>query len=466
MHPGDIDHVLASPTARTISELVRLPEGQWFERKSGRVNPRDLAVPMVAMANAEGGYIAVGIHNGAVDSVADDRLNALRQAAYDFTAPAVRATVSELTDDAGRTVLIFRIDPGEHVHETNKGEAFLRVGDESRRLGYAQRRELEYDRGSAPFDGSGVEAAIADLDHEQITRYQQSIGARTLDGALIARDLVTRDGRLTVAGWLLFAQRPQAVFPSSVVQILRYADVDRGTGSTMSLYDDGDVRCEGSIPDQIAAASEVIERWTPKVCALAPSGRFEPRPIIPRDVWLEGLVNAVLHRSYSMAGDHIRVEIFPNRIEITNPGRFPGLVDPGNLLSISRYARNPRLVRVCSDLGISRELGEGIKRIFAEMRRLGLTDPIYSQSGTGVRLVLSSADALPAEVRDSLPRGARTILDVLRREARPLSTGQVAELVGIARPTASRHLQALRDADLVHWDGQSARDPRASWTIR
>ncbi len=118
-----------------------------------------------------------------------------------------------------------------------------------------------------------------------------------------------------------------------------------------------------------------------------------------------------------MAGDHVRVEIFPNRIEIENPGRFPGLADPAKPLSISRYARNPRIVRVCSDLGIARELGEGIKRIFGEMRRLGLTDPIYTQTSGSVRLVLSSADALPEDVRTSLPKTARKILDTLRLEA-------------------------------------------------
>ena len=196
------------------------------------------------------------------------------------------------------------------------------------------------------------------------------------------------------------------------------------------------------------------------------AGRFEPRPIIPRDVWLEGLVNAVLHRSYSMAGDHTRVEIFPNRIEITNPGRFPGLADPTKPMEISRYARNPRIVRVCSDLGIARELGEGIKRIFAEMRSLGLTDPIYTQTSGAVRLVLSSADALPDAVCSRLPKGARQVLDVLRLEAQPLGTGQVAELAGLARPTASRHLQTLRDLGLVAWDGQGPKDPRASWRLR
>ncbi|AXE40057.1 hypothetical protein [Acidipropionibacterium virtanenii] len=54
---------------------------------------------------------------------------------------------------------------------------------------------------------------------------------------LAARDLLTRDGRLTVAGWLLFSERPQTLFPSAIVRVLRYADTERGTGAGMSLYE-------------------------------------------------------------------------------------------------------------------------------------------------------------------------------------------------------------------------------------
>lgn len=458
--------MLALPPNEAVAHLARLPEDQWFERKSGRISARDLAVPLVAMANAEGGYVAVGIDDGSVDGVAAAHVNALRQTAQDFTVPVVRTTALEFPTSEGRALLMLRVDPGEHVHETTKGDVYIRVGDESRKLGFAQRRELEYDRGSAPFDGTAVDAEVADLDKRLVTAYQKSIGSQTPEGMLAARDLVTRDGRLTVAGWLLFAKRPQSLFPSAVVRVLRYADTDRGTGSRMTLLAGGDVRCEGSIPNQIAQATELIEEWIPTTQPLGKRGRFEPRPIIPRDVWLEGLVNAVLHRSYSMAGDHIRVEIFPNRIEITNPGRFPGLADPTKPMEISRYARNPRIVRVCSDLGIARELGEGIKRIFVEMRSLGLTDPIYAQTSGAVRLVLSSADALPDAVRARLPQGARKVLDALRLEAQPLGTGQVAELAGITRPTASRHLRTLRDLGVVTWDGQGPKDPRASWRLR
>ena len=116
----------------------------------------------------------------------------------------------------------------------------------------------------------------------------------------------------------------------------------------MSLEDGEDVRVEGSLPRQIMVASDTIDQMMPKWRQLGPAGLFEARTRIPRDAWLEGLVNAVVHRSYSMMGDHIRFEIFPNRVEITSPGRFPGLVNPDKPLEIKRSARNPRIARVCA----------------------------------------------------------------------------------------------------------------------
>ena len=126
---------------------------------------------------------------------------------------------------------------------------------------------------------------------------------------------------------------------------------------------------------QLNAAQEAIFRLLPTRRALAPTGRFERIGVIPRDAWLEGLVNAAIHRSYSISGDHIRIEIFDDRIEVESPGRFPGISDMSNPLKVTRFARNPRIARVCADLEFGQELGEGIRRIFEEMRLAGLADP-------------------------------------------------------------------------------------------
>lgn len=458
----DVDHALAQPDTHVATALLSLPEDQWYERKSGRITPKDLARPLIAFANAEGGTLVVGLHNGQVVGVTPDDENAFRQAPIDFTVPPVRTRTTR-REVGGKALLIIQVEPGETVHVSRSGDCYLRIGDESRKLSLTEQRELTYDKGAQTFESTPVGITAADLDLHQLEEYGAAIGSASTAQTLAARDLVDRHGRLTVAAELLFDKRPQRDFPSAYVRVLRYDDDDRGIGAAMSLTDE--VRVEGSLPTQITTAAEEIARLVPHRQQLTASGRFERVPIIPRDVWLEGLVNAVVHRSYSMMGDHIRVELFPHRIEVSSPGRFPGIVDPSSPLTISRYARNPRIARVCADMGITRELGEGIKRIFLEMRRLGLADPLYQQGPASVTLILSAANAVDAQLLGALSKNARQVLDLLRIESRPLSTGQVAQLVGIARPTAKRALESLVSAGLVRWEGTSDRDPRASWHL-
>ena len=201
----------------------------------------------------------------------------------------------------------------------------------------------------------------------------------------------------------------------------------------------------------------------PRRRQLASSGRFEGSEVIPRDAWLEGLVNAVIHRSYSLAGDHIRVEIYDDRIEIESPGRFPGLARLDDPMKISRFARNPHLARACSDLRIGQELGEGVKRIYQQMRERGLTDPSYVQSAGSVRLVLWATRRIDPETARALPAGAVALLSTMQRFGYAVSTGEAKDLAGVSRPTALRYLRALERSGLVTWTGQSATDPQARW---
>lgn len=208
-----------------------------------------------------------------------------------------------------------------------------------------------------------------------------------------------------------------------------------GTAGPPETVESGmDVRLEGPITRVLDEAAARIESWMPRRRALGPSGRFSDQSLVPKDAWFEGLVNAVVHRSYSMAGDHIRVNIFPSRIEIESPGRFPGLADPTKPLDIARYARNPRFARVCSDLGITQERGEGIRRMFEEMRLVGLTDPDYHQTSGSMRLTLTALSRLSPEQQAALPRGAEEILSVLRRSDHPLGTGDIVAATGRSRP--------------------------------
>lgn len=395
MTDNRVEAALALPAAEAGAALLELVEDQWFDRKSVRILPKDLGPPLTAFANAEGGTIVIGLRDGQVEGCRQhpEKMNAFRQAAIDFTVPPTRTAISEVACVNSRgdddVLLAIQVDPDERVHEVRTGECYLRTGDETRKLSYAQRQELEFDKGQAQYDGFPCQGVtMSDLDALFLDDYRQSIGASSVDAMMRARNLLTRDGEITNAAYLLFGQHPQDVFPGAQVRIIRYLSTERGTGARLSLEAGTDRRIEGPIPRSITEATGAVDEFLPRRKHLAASGRFEATPIVPRSAWLEGLVNAVIHRSYSMT-DHIRVEIFPNRIEIENPGRFLGLISPSRPSQITRFPRNPRIARVCADLHIAVELGEGVKRIFDEMRFAGLAEPVYEQTSTSVRLILS-----------------------------------------------------------------------------
>jgi len=463
----DVGRALKASAEDVGPALCSIPEDQWFDRKSFRVSPRELANVEIGLANADGGVIAVGLHAGEVEGTdgSSTHRNELTQAHVQYCQPPVRAKTRQVEcqrpDGSADQLLIVDIPPGETVHSNVKDEVFLRVGDENRRLTYAQRQELLYDRGQGSYEGRAVtEASFADLDHNLVIGYSRALGHPDPERLLRARGLAIGDS-LTIAGILLFAEHPQRFLPESFIRVLRYSGAERGTGARQRLI--RDEKLEGPIARQLIRAREIVQEEQPSRRALSNSGSFEAVPLVPEDAWLEGLVNAAVHRSYSLAGDHIRVEIFSDRIEVTSPGRFPGLVDAGNPLDAPRYARNPRIARVCADQNFGQELGEGIRRMFDEMRLAGLVDPLYEETPASVRLTLL-AEPADRRLEARLPRGSRLIMAALR-DAGHLSTGEVAEAVGVSRPTASSHLRALREAGLVVWRGKSPKDPRASWSL-
>ena len=421
------------------------------------------------MANADGGTIVVGLWRGVVEGGDDnvERRNAQMQAAIDFAQPPVgvkhRLALCVNAKGGRDHLLIIEIPTSDVVHANARDEVFLRIGDETRRLSFHQRQELLFDKGQANYEARPLKGVGRQtLDEPLLKQYASAMGHPHSWRLLLARGLATRDGELTIAGLLLFASLPQAVLPEAFVRILRYRGRERGTGAGQQLVED--VRLMGPIPHQLHKARSHIKRLQPVRRALvSATGRFGEVPLIPEDAWLEGVVNAVVHRSYSLAGDHIRVDIFDDRIEISSPGRFPGLVDLSDPLVSIRFARNPRIARVCSDLHFGQELGEGIRRIFEEMRAAGLVDPVYAQTAGSVLLALS-AESTDRALEARLPDEARTITTALRDAGR-LSTGEVAEVLGLSRPATIRRLESLRSEGLIEWVGKSTRDPRAYWRL-
>lgn len=468
MSPADVTELLALPADSVGQRLQAVPESQWYERKGLRVSAQKLANALVGMANADGGIIVVGLSDaGSVDGTDGDpaHRNALMQVGIDLAIPPVRAQsrLVPCVSSGGSAdhLLVFEVQPSAVVHATVRDEVYLRLGDQTRKLSFVERRELGYDKGDAGYEAEIVaHAKLADLEAAAVADYADRVGHADGGRLLTARGLV-RDGKPTVAGYLLFAAAPEALFPNAHVRVSRFLGRDVGAGARRQLLDD--VRVEGPLPRLIREGRETIARLQPRRRALGRGGLFEDVPLVPEDAWLEGLVNAVVHRSYSHAGDHIHVDVFDDRIEIESPGRFPGIADLSDPLRMTRFARNPRIARVCADLKLGEDFGEGIRRMFEEMRLAGLDDPMYRQTAASVRLTLSG-EPVNRSLDARLPEQTRTVVAALREGTR-LSTGDLAEVMGLSRPAAIRKLNQLRDAGILAWEGKSPRDPRAFWRL-
>jgi ATP-dependent DNA helicase RecG len=361
-------------------------------------------------------------------------------------------------------IAVLEIEPSERAHENVRGETYLRVGDENRRLSALEAQELRYDKGESSFDGTPVEARLADLDATLVERYRRRLrAATTTESVLEARGLaVDREGELrpTIAGLLLLGSHPQLALPEASVRLLRYSGSSRETGARANVL--ADHRLDGSITAQVQAARRYLRRWLPQATRLESAGRFATSTVIPEVVWLEAIVNAVTHRSYSIGGDHIRIELFEDRLEVESPGRLPGLVRLENIRS-TRFARNPRIARGMSEFGYGRELGEGVDRMFEEMSRVGLSDPVFTQGPASVRVILL-ADPIARRVLDRLPAGSEKLVEHLSRTGR-VTTTQATELLRSSRPTALKYLRELQRAGLIVHVGTSLKDPRGFWRL-
>ncbi|MBA4541995.1 hypothetical protein H1164_03635 [Thermoactinomyces daqus] len=108
----------------------------------------------------------------------------------------------------------------------------------------------------------------------------------------------------------------------------------------------------------------------------------------PYEALKEILVNAVIHRDYSL-NDDIHVRIYDNRVEIQSPGKLPGYITKENIMD-ERYARNPNIVRLLHNLPdpVNYDIGEGLNTAKNAMMKAGLVAPEIEELENSVVVTL------------------------------------------------------------------------------
>lgn len=384
----------------TLEKLMTTPENQNFDRKSARLAEKELARHISAMANATGGVIALGIEDdGTVTGVDEEQENAFRKVPIDLLQTRPQYKVEVITTNDKR-ILLFHVEPSinDIIKRTN-GDAFLRVGDSSRKLSSDEVTALEYSSGIRSFETRVIsEATMEDLDWKLIEEYRQIVGASettTPLDLLRARGVIkgpAEDPQITVAAIVLFAKIPTQFLPSARIRFLRYEGNEVHPGIDFNVVKD--VTLEQPLHRILVDGKQLLANQMREFQQLTKEGVFKRIPEYPEFAWLEALVNAVTHRDYSISGDYIRISMFDDRIEFLSPGKLPSIVTVDNIQH-TRFSRNPLIARVLSDFGWVRELNEGVKRIYTDMESFFLEPPVFSEpNGNTVSLVLKNNIAM------------------------------------------------------------------------
>lgn len=178
-------------------------------------------------------------------------------------------------------ILVLDVDASTNrsVARMSDGEVFLRQDDKSVKLSREQVYALEYDKGQRIFEDELIEDfSLDDVDHEVLDRYKKILGTEVSDDQVLRSRRFMRDGKLTVAGALLFARDPSAIMPQVRVRVLRYDGVKMETGERLNITKERSF-C-GPLPKVIQDAYELISSMLREFQFLGPTGNSRPFPSI------------------------------------------------------------------------------------------------------------------------------------------------------------------------------------------
>ncbi len=182
--------------------------------------------------------------------------------------------------------------------------------------------------------------------------------------------------------------------------------------------------------------------------------RFVQTTEYPDFAWKEALVNAIAHRDYGIEGFGTEVWMFEDRLEVASAGSLPAGIALSDILTLRRrhLARNPRLVRAMMDLGLMRDQGEGIPRMFSEMSDEFLPKPVIEEEVGQVTVTLRNTSTLSGADREFVAGIGNA--EVSKNEFRALlnahrigrvDNAAVRATTGLDTLGASRLLTGLRD---------------------
>lgn len=308
--------------------------------------------------------------------------------------PSVRAlfTVCEIND---KTIVSAEI-PGVDISKRPvfykgvgriKG-SYVRVGESDEPLSEYEIYSYEAFRNRTRDDIRVVEGASLKLiNKERMNQYLEAVRNErknlydnVSESEILEFMGIVKDNALTLAGLMTFSMYPQAYFPQLCITAVSLPGTEQG-----EIGDDGErfidnKRITGAISDMLEEAVEFVRTNSRTKTIIDDNGHRVDKPEYPIKAVREAILNALVHRDYSVHTENvpIRIEMYRDRMEIVNSGGLYGKISIDALGKVRLETRNAALANMLELLNITENRYSGIPTMRKEFANAGLPTPIFS----------------------------------------------------------------------------------------
>lgn len=363
-----------------LLEILAQGEDSAHQYKRDVTNTDALAAELVALSNAAGGLLLIGVaDSGSITglTLADiGRLNQLlSNTASQNVKPPINPTTSNVNTAQG-LVLVVSVSEGlNKPYMDGLGKIWVKNGADKRQVTAREEMQRMFQQAGLVYaDEVPVSnATLVDIDAPGFGAYFERRYLQTLADAGQALPQLLENLKLAtnsipnLAALLLFGKQPQTLRPTFMVKAVAVA----GTELYGTTYDDSE-DIEGNLPAQYQRSLAFVRRNLHHVQGdqgVNSIGQLE----IPEAVFEELLVNALVHRDYFISAP-IKLLIFSDRVELISPGHLPNHLTIDQIRYGLSNMRNPLLVSHATHLLPYRGLGSGVPRALKAWPRITLDD--------------------------------------------------------------------------------------------
>lgn len=422
------------PQVKEANRLYKLEEDHFHDIKSVRISPSSLQRHLVAFANADGGEIYVGVEDKKIQGERIVGFKSIESAnnhikvCMEETKPSIDNIDLEFIDFGQKGYILHILIPkSPRVHYTSGDECYVRLNANSVKITGEKVLQLGYAKGQYSYESVAVDnLELEDILNSQFLSSYMTRVETTLDPYTFLRKqrLLSKKGDQwlpNVGCILLFGEEPQAALTTKCT-IKVYRLQTSTTEYRREHLKGAPVTINGPIEQQIYKVIETVNDFL-KDARYREGGQLV-RLKYPSEALKEILVNAVIHRDYSL-NDDIHVRIYDNRVEIQSPGRLPGYITTQNILN-ERYSRNSNIVRLLNKLPnpLNHDIGEGLNTAFNEMRKAGLVAPEICELDNAVLVTIKHQKL--ASIEDQVIEYLKSHSVVTNKDIRKL-TGEESE---------------------------------------